>query len=81
MLLPESVPTLLGFSLRHGFCITSNRSTRVTDWIAGEEQQMGKLLSEFWRDDRGYVPAMEWILVASILTLGAIAAQVVIRTP
>jgi hypothetical protein len=42
---------------------------------------MGKLLSDFWRDDRGYVPAMEWILVASILTLGAIAAQVVIRTP
>jgi len=42
---------------------------------------MGKLLGEFWRDDRGYVPAMEWILVASILTLGVIAARVVIQTP
>src|SRR5689334_6296806 len=31
MLLPESVPPVLDCSSRHGFCITSNRSTRVTD--------------------------------------------------
>ncbi len=42
---------------------------------------MGKVLGEFWRDERGYVPAMEWMLVASILTLGAIAAQVIMQTP
>ncbi len=81
MLLPESVAPLLSLASRHGFCITSNRSARVFDLIAGEEQQMGKLLGEFWRDDRGCVPAMEWILVASILTLGAIAVQVIIQTP
>jgi hypothetical protein len=42
---------------------------------------MRKLLRDLWRDDRGYVPVMEWMLVASILTLGAIAAQLVIHTP
>jgi Flp pilus assembly pilin Flp len=44
-------------------------------------QPMGKLLAEFWRDDRGCVPMMEWMLVASILTLGVIAAQLAVRTP
>jgi hypothetical protein len=33
---------------------------------------MLKLLARFWRDDRGCVPATEWMLVASILTLGTI---------
>ncbi len=35
---------------------------------------MQKLLGDFWREERGCVPAMEWMLVASILTLGALAA-------
>lgn len=35
---------------------------------------MFNLLAKFWRDERGYVPATEWMLVASILTLGTIAA-------
>lgn len=38
---------------------------------------MRKSLKRFWRDERGYVPAMEWMLVASILTLGVIAAQMI----
>jgi Flp pilus assembly pilin Flp len=42
---------------------------------------MWNFLEEFWRDDRGCVPAMEWMLVASILTLGVIAAQLVVHTP
>jgi hypothetical protein len=42
---------------------------------------MRKLLQHLWRDDRGYVPVMEWMLVASILTLGVIAAQVAMHTP
>jgi Flp pilus assembly pilin Flp len=42
---------------------------------------MRKLLRDFWRDERGYVPATEWMLVASILTLGAIAVQMAMHTP
>jgi Flp pilus assembly pilin Flp len=37
-----------------------------------EDQQMSKLLAQLWRDERGCVPATEWMLVASILTLGTI---------
>jgi hypothetical protein len=37
---------------------------------------MRKLLRKLWRDDRGYVLAMEWIYVSSILTLGTVAALV-----
>jgi hypothetical protein len=33
---------------------------------------MLKLLAKFLQDDRGCVPATEWMLVASILTLGTI---------
>jgi hypothetical protein len=33
---------------------------------------MLKLLANFLWDDRGCVPATEWMLVASILTLGTI---------
>lgn len=40
---------------------------------------MGKLLEKFWRDERGYVPATEWMLAASILTLGSIAALLALR--
>jgi hypothetical protein len=40
---------------------------------------MRKRLRAFWHDDRGYVPVMEWMLVASILTLGALAAQLATR--
>jgi Flp pilus assembly pilin Flp len=32
---------------------------------------MGKLLREFWRDERGY-GTMEWAFVASVLTLGTV---------
>jgi hypothetical protein len=35
---------------------------------------MLKRMTRFWRDDRGCVPASEWMLVASILTLGTLAA-------
>lgn len=35
---------------------------------------MRKLLSNFCRDQRGYVAATEWMLVVSILTLGSLAA-------
>jgi Flp pilus assembly pilin Flp len=42
---------------------------------------MRKLLREFWRDERGYVPMMEWALVASILTLGTFATLLAMRTP
>jgi hypothetical protein len=45
-----------------------------------EDQPMGKLLGSFWRDDRGYVPVMEWMLVASILSLGAYAALLVMQS-
>lgn len=34
---------------------------------------MSKLLRQFWREERGCVVAMEWVFVASILTLGALA--------
>ena len=40
---------------------------------------MRKLIRQFWHDDRGYVLATEWMLVASILTLGAIAGMLALR--
>jgi hypothetical protein len=40
---------------------------------------MGKLLGNFWRDERGCVPAKEWIFVASILTLGTIAGMLALQ--
>ncbi len=40
---------------------------------------MGKLFAKFWRDERGYVPASEWMLAATILTLGSIAALLALR--
>ncbi|HEY7330045.1 MAG TPA: hypothetical protein VH592_20585 [Gemmataceae bacterium] len=42
---------------------------------------MRRFLRKLWRDDRGYVPVMEWMLVASILTLGVIAAQLAVHMP
>jgi hypothetical protein len=45
-----------------------------------EGQGMLDLLAKFWRDDRGFVPATEWMLVTSILTLGTIAAMWSIHT-
>ena len=33
---------------------------------------MRKFLGELWHDDSGCVPAMEWMLVATILTLGVV---------
>jgi hypothetical protein len=36
---------------------------------------MFKLLGQLWRDDRGCVEATEWMLVASILTLSALAGM------
>lgn len=35
---------------------------------------MRKRIEKFWRDERGYVPATEWMLAATILTLGSLAA-------
>jgi hypothetical protein len=35
---------------------------------------MFKQMAKFLRDERGYVPATEWMLVATILTLGTLAA-------
>ncbi len=34
---------------------------------------MRKILGRFWRNERGCVPATEWMIVASLLTLGSIA--------
>jgi hypothetical protein len=36
---------------------------------------MRELLWKFWRSEDGFVLAMEWIYVASILTLGTIAGM------
>ncbi len=36
---------------------------------------MRELLRKFWRSEDGFVLAMEWIYVASILTLGTIAGM------
>ena len=36
---------------------------------------MRKLMWKFWRSEDGFVMAMEWIFVASILTLGTIAGM------
>jgi Flp pilus assembly pilin Flp len=35
---------------------------------------MRKLLAKLWRDDRGCVLAMEWIFVATLLSLATLAA-------
>jgi hypothetical protein len=40
---------------------------------------MRKLLRQLWRDDRGYVLVMEWVFVASILTLGTIAGMLAMQ--
>ncbi|HWG41987.1 MAG TPA: hypothetical protein VN688_04315 [Gemmataceae bacterium] len=40
---------------------------------------MLKLLRDFWHDDRGCVLAIEWVFVASILTLAAIAGFMAMR--
>jgi Flp pilus assembly pilin Flp len=40
---------------------------------------MRKYLSKFWRDERGYVLAMEWIFVASLLSLGALAGMMALH--
>lgn len=40
---------------------------------------MRKLMCELWRDESGCVPAMEWMLVASILTLGIVVGTLVMH--
>lgn len=40
-----------------------------------EDHGMFNVLGRFWRDDRGCVEATGWMLVASILTLSAIAGM------
>ena len=42
-----------------------------------EDEPMPKLMQNFWHDERGYVLATEWMLVASLLTLGIIATLLV----
>jgi Flp pilus assembly pilin Flp len=42
---------------------------------------MPTFLEKLWRDERGCVPATEWMLVASILTLGAIAGLLALHHP
>lgn len=42
---------------------------------------MRKQLRQFCRDERGYVAATEWMLMASILTLGSIAALFAMQAP
>jgi hypothetical protein len=44
-----------------------------------EDPQMLKLLAQLWRDDRGSVPATEWMLIASILTLATIGVLLTMR--
>lgn len=36
---------------------------------------MFRLMGQLWRDERGCVPATEWMLVASVLTLSALAGM------
>lgn len=40
---------------------------------------MRKLLRQLWRDDRGCVLVIEWVFVASILTLGTIAGMLAMQ--
>ena len=40
---------------------------------------MYKLLARIWRDDRGAVIAAEWVLVATILIIGAITGFIAVR--
>jgi hypothetical protein len=40
---------------------------------------MQHYLRRLWREDDGYILAMEWMLVASILTLGAIAGMLALH--
>lgn len=42
---------------------------------------MRTFLGKLWREEGGCVPATEWMLVASILTLGAIAGLVALHHP
>jgi Flp pilus assembly pilin Flp len=48
-------------------------------WSPDEEKAMRNLMLDFWRDERGFVPAPEWALVATILVLGAITGMVAAR--
>ena len=40
---------------------------------------MRKLLCDLWRDENGCVPAMEWMMVASILTLGIVVSALALH--
>jgi Flp pilus assembly pilin Flp len=40
---------------------------------------MRKVLARLWKDDSGSVLAMEWMFVATILVLGAVAALPSVR--
>ena len=40
---------------------------------------MRDLLEKLWRDDDGCVAATEWMLVASVLTLSALASLAVLH--
>jgi hypothetical protein len=40
---------------------------------------MRKYLSQLWHDDAGYVLAMEWIFVVSLLTLATVAGLVALH--
>ncbi|HTU91720.1 MAG TPA: hypothetical protein VMF69_16675 [Gemmataceae bacterium] len=42
---------------------------------------MRKLLRKFWCDERGYMPVTEWMLVASILSLGSLAVLLALYAP
>jgi hypothetical protein len=70
----------MDFSVRHSFCTTLQRNACIR-FDRPEGQPMRRFLRKLWRDDRGYVPVMEWMLVASILTLGVIAAQLAVHMP
>lgn len=40
---------------------------------------MRNLWAKFWRDDRGCMAATEWMVVASILTLGLLLATLALH--
>jgi hypothetical protein len=40
---------------------------------------MRTLWAKFWRDDSGCIPATEWMLVASILTMGLLMATLALH--
>jgi hypothetical protein len=62
---PPLSPTIVAWFLRR---------VSPDPWSSpGENPSMWKQLCEFLRDERGCMLAMEWVFVASILTLGAVA--------